>query len=310
MHKLYPALILLFSLLIVAPARAQNTAKFSSLEVDLWPEYDHPGVLVIYRITLSSDTTLPTELVIPIPTSAGDPSAVAAKQVDGTLINMAFTKQVDGQWTDIHFTATMPDLQIEYYDTNLIKQGQARHYEFTWPGGFAIAALAIQVQEPLGSTQMRISPSLGAGEPNVDGLTYFNAKVGSLSPTQPFKITTDYSKSNDTLSAESLQVQPTRPLTEATPGRVQLLSGTNTILAVIGLVLIGVVLIAGGGFWYWQAGRSKEAPVAYHRRAHESREEVSAETESDEVIYCHQCGNRAGPSDRFCRVCGVKLRNE
>ncbi len=296
--------------MIVAPARAQTTAKFSSLEVDLWPEYDRPGVLVIYRITLSSDTTLPTELVIPIPTSAGDPSAVAAKQVDGTLINMAFTKQINGVWNNIHFTATMPEIQIEYYDANLVKQAQVRHYEYTWPGGYAVAALSIQVQQPLGSTQMRISPSLGAGEPNVDGLTYFNAKVGSLSPTQPFKITTDYSKSNDALSAESLQVQPTKPLTEATPGRVQLFSGVNTILAVIGLVLIGVVLIAGGGYWYWQSGRNKEAPVAYRRRGRESREEAPSENEIGEVIYCHQCGNRAGPSDRFCRVCGVKLRNE
>jgi hypothetical protein len=310
MRKLYPALILIISLLIAAPARSQNTAKFSSLEVDLWPEYDRSGVLVIYRITLSSDTPLPTDLVIPIPTSAGDPSAVAAKQVDGTLINMAFTKQVDGQWDKINFTATMPDIQIEYYDANLVKQGQARHFEYTWPGGFAVAALSIQVQQPLGSTQMRISPNLGAGEPNTDGLTYFNAKVGSLSPTQPFKITTDYSKDNDTLSAESLQVQPTRPLTEATPGRVQLFSGTNTILVVLGLVLIGVVLLAGGVYWYWQSGRSKEMPVAYKRRAREIREEVSAENEDSEVLYCHQCGNRAGPSDRFCRVCGVKLRNE
>ena len=157
---------------------------------------------------------------------------------------------------------------------------------------------------------MRISPNLGSGEANVDGLTYFNAKVGSLSPTQPFKITTDYSKSNDILSAESLPVQPTKPLTEATPGRVQLFSGVNTILAVIGLVLIGVVLIVGGGYWYWQSGRSKEAPLAYRRRGRESREEAPAETDNGEVIYCHQCGNRAGPSDRFCRVCGVKLRYE
>jgi hypothetical protein len=280
------------------------------MEVDLWPEYDRPGVLVIYRLTLSSDTTLPAELTIPIPASAGEPSAVASKQVDGKLINMAYTKQVNGQWNNIHFTATLPDIQIEYYDTNMIKQGQARHYEYTWPGGYAVAALSIQVQQPLGSSEMRVSPNLGAGEAGKDGLTYYSAQVGSLSPTQPFKITTDYQKSSDTLSAESLQVQPTKPLTEATPGRVQLFSGTNTILAVIGLVLIGVVLIAGGGYWYWQSGRSKEAPVAHRRRARESREDTPAENEATEVIYCHQCGNRAGPVDRFCRVCGVKLRTE
>jgi hypothetical protein len=310
MRKLYLAFILIASLLIAAPAGAQGTPKLSSMEVDLWPEYDRPGVLVIYRLTLSSDTTLPAELSIPIPMSAGEPSAVASRQVDGTLVNMAYTKQVNGQWDDIRFTATMPEIQIEYYDTNIIKQDQAHHFEYTWPGGYAVAALSIQVQQPLGSSEMRISPNLGAGQVGKDGLSYYTAQVGSLSPTQTFKISIDYQKSSDTLSAESLQVQPTKPLTEATPGRVQLFSGTNTILAVIGLILIGVVLIAGGGYWYWQSGRNKEAPVAHRRRAREMREEVPAETDEREVIYCHQCGNRAGPGDRFCRVCGVKLRTE
>ncbi len=308
MRKLYLELILLFSLLIAAPARAQNIPKFSSMEVDLWPEYDRPGVLVIYRITLSSDTTLPAELTIPIPSSAGEPSAVAAKQVDGTLINMAYTRQVVGQWSEIKFTAALPDIQIEYYDANLIKEGQARHFAYNWPGGFAVAALSIQVQQPFGSSGMRISPNLGPGKAENDGLTYYTSQIGSLSSTQSFKIAIDYQKSNDTLSAENLQVQPSKPLTDDTPGRIQLFSGTNTILTVIGLVLIGIVLMAGGGYWYWQFGRGKEAPIMQQRRLRDSREDVPTEDVESEVIYCHQCGNRAGSGDRYCRVCGVRLR--
>jgi hypothetical protein len=331
MRKLTLALILFLSLIIASPARAQRANKFSSVEVDLWPEYDHPGILVIYRITLSSDTTLPTELTISLPASVAEPSAVAVKQVDGTLINMAYTKQITGQWNHIHFTATMPDIQIEYYDASLIKQGQARHYEYNWPGGYGVAAFSIQVQQPLGSTNMLISPRLSVGEVGQDGLTYYTAQVGSLSPSQIFKISIDYQKPNDMLSAERLQVQLSKPLDESTPGRIQLFSGMNTLLAVIGLILIGAVLIAGGGYWYWQSGRSKEAPVRYRRqqrRAGESPDESSAENEVDEeggssayggvnriktgenTVYCQQCGNRAGQGDRFCRLCGVKLRIE
>jgi hypothetical protein len=331
MRKLSLALILFLSLVIASPARAQGVTKFNSVEVDLWPEYDHPGILVIYRVTLSPDITLPAEITIPLPANVVEPSAVAAKQVDGTLINMAYTKQISGQWNYIQFTATMPDIQIEYYDASLTKQGQARHYEYNWPGGYEVAALSIQVQQPLGSTNMRISPSLGAGEAGKDGLTYYTAQVGSLSPSQTFKISIDYQKSTDTLSAESLQVQPSQPLNESTPGRIQLFSGMNTLLAVIGLVLIGAVLIAGGGYWYWQSGRSKEAPVLnrrQRRRVKEGQDEPSTENEADEeggsstsggvnrtttgenTVYCQQCGNRAGPGDRFCRLCGVRLRIE
>ena len=336
MRKLTLALILFLSLVIACPARAQGVTKFSSVEVDLWPEYDHPGILVIYRITLGPDITLPTELTIPLPASVVEPSAVAAKQVDGTLINMAYTKQISGQWNYIQFTATMPDIQIEYYDPNLTKQSQARHYEYNWPGGYGVTALSIQVQQPLGSTNLRISPSLGAVEAGIDGLTYYTAQVGSLSPSQTFKISIDYQKSNDTLSAESLQVQPSKPLNESTPGRIQLFSGMNTLLAVIGLVLIGAALIAGGRYWYWQSGRKKETPVRRRRErqsAGEGQDEPSAENEVGEegesssytgvdpttigenverefAVYCQQCGNRAGQGDRFCRLCGVRLRIE
>jgi hypothetical protein len=310
MRKLYLILALVFLLLFAAPVRAQNIPKFNSMEVDLWPEYDRPGVLVIYRITLSADTSLPAELRIPIPSSAGEPSAVAAKQVDGTLINMAYTRQVVGQWSEIQFTAALPDIQIEYYDTRLMKQGQSRHFDYYWPGGFAVAALTIQVQQPVGSSGMRISPNLGAGQAGSDGLIYYTAQVGSLSSAQSFKITLDYQRSSDALSAESLPVNPTRPLTDATSGRIQLFSGTNTLLAVLGLVLIGVVLIAGGGYWYWQSGHGKEEPGMQQRRLRGNREEAAIENGTGEVIYCHQCGNRAGPGDRYCRVCGVKLRVE
>jgi hypothetical protein len=105
----------------------------------------------------------------------------------------------------------------------------------------------------------------------------------------------------------------------------------NTLLAVIGLILIGIVLIAGGGYWYWQSGRSKEAPALLRRqwrREGEDRDEKPAENGTGEdsgnssfggvnhtstqenIVYCQQCGNRAGPGDRFCRLCGVRLRIE
>src|SRR3990172_8860380 len=50
-----------------APARAQAAPSIELLEIVLWPEYDRPAVLVIYRVTLSPDTAFPTQLTPPIP---------------------------------------------------------------------------------------------------------------------------------------------------------------------------------------------------------------------------------------------------
>ena len=111
-------LLLLLCLLIIIPMRvaAQNDLNVSTVEVDLWPEYDRPSMLVIYRITLAPDVTLPAQVSLRIPARVGLPNAVAAKQTDGSLINTPYDLQESGDWGILEFQATSPELQIEYYD--------------------------------------------------------------------------------------------------------------------------------------------------------------------------------------------------
>jgi hypothetical protein len=66
---------------------AQDDVSFSKLEIDLWPEYDRPEVLVIYRISLDPAASLPADLTLRIPVDA-QVNAVAARQADGGLFNI------------------------------------------------------------------------------------------------------------------------------------------------------------------------------------------------------------------------------
>jgi hypothetical protein len=77
------------------------------------------------------------------------------------------------------------------------------------------------------------------------------------------------------------------------------------------LGFLGIALIAGGGWWYWRSGLSKErspAGAARPRRKPSTSREPAASPEG--YVYCHECGKRAGPGDRFCRACGARLRTE
>ncbi|MEK6220761.1 MAG: hypothetical protein N2D54_00755, partial [Chloroflexota bacterium] len=56
---------------------AQAQPSFSSVVVQLWPEYDRQEVLVIYSITLADDTQLPAQITVNIPIAAVVPTAVA-----------------------------------------------------------------------------------------------------------------------------------------------------------------------------------------------------------------------------------------
>jgi len=283
---------------------AQGTPKLKSLGVDLWPEYDKPKVLVIYRIVVSPDTSLPVELTFRIPASAGEPNAVANLESNGTLTNLNYTRHVEGDSALISFTATMPEIQIEYYDPGLVKQGKDRQFEYRWSGDYAVDNMTIQLQQPVGASTASLSPAADSSVAGSDGLTYYTKQVGALPAGQSFNLDVSYQKSTDTLSAESLQVQPSAPLAETPPTERAIITALPWAVGVL-----GIALLVGGAFWYWQSGK-KRASIQPRRRhapvAPEPREPALPEG----YVYCHQCGNRAGPGDRFCRTCGTKLRLE
>jgi hypothetical protein len=194
----------------------------------------------------------------------------------------------------------MPGVQIEYYDPGLLKEGSTRHFDYSWPGDYAVDSMEVVVQQPVDARDMRISPSLGSGKQGNDGLLYYVAEVGSLEAGQSFTISLDYQKETDALSATNLNVAPSAPLNDSTLGRMNLSTRLPWILGAL-----GVLLIVGGGVWYWQSGRRKSGPASRQRHKPAAAREAAP---TEDFVYCSQCGKRAAPGDRFCRTCGSQLR--
>jgi hypothetical protein len=282
---------------------AQDDASFSKLEIDLWPEYDRPEVLVIYRISLDPATSLPADLTLRIPADA-QVNAVAARQADGGLFNIAYDRTVSGDWAEISFNASLPDVQMEYYDPNLVKDGSTRQYKYRWPGDYAVEALDMEVQQPVGAANLTTSPALGVGTPGGDGLVYYRSSVGALPVGQEFDLSLSYEKASEEFSAAGLQVQPSAPVDDMAG------SWLTQFLTVLpwGLLTMGVLLLIGGGIWFWQSGKRKNQASQSQRRRHKPAQAAASTPEGQ--IYCHSCGKRAGAGDRFCRACGTRLRLE
>ena len=302
------ALVMVFFGILPSLAQ-QEEISLSYLEVDLWPEYDSPEMLVIYRITLPPTVSLPVDLTFRIPAASGEPSAVAGRGIsaegDTGLFTIPYEHQVDGEWGLVTLTATMPELQLEYYDPGLLKQGAARRFNFQWPGDYAVDALTIQVQQPRDATGMSISPASGNGTPGKDGLIYYNKQVGSLPAGQDFQLAINYQKETDALTATSLQIQPSAPMASVPTTQSSLMKVLPWVLG-----FFGIVLIVGGGVWYWQSGKGDGSRSKARRRRKTSAQSPNETIPAEGHVYCHQCGKRAAPKDRYCRTCGTKLRNE
>ena len=77
-------LVVLLAGLLKVPAQAQGGANLERLEIAIWPEYDRPSALVIYKARLDTSVDLPAVVRLPIPASVGAPHAVAAWSPDGS----------------------------------------------------------------------------------------------------------------------------------------------------------------------------------------------------------------------------------
>lgn len=303
MNRIRPILLLVFMLVILtSTAGAQEPRTLSSVDVDLWPEFDKPSMLVIYTLTLPPESSFPVDMEFRIPTSAGVPNAVAGLQPDGVLIDLNY-EQIPGEgFSRILFTAPTPIVQIEYYDPNLLKEDSLRQYEYRWPGDFEVEKFSIEVQQPADASDMQISPSMGSGTEYSDGLLYYASDIGRLPLGQTFSISIQYQKETDELTAPVMPVEPSAPIGETSVAELNTFAALPWVLG--GL---GVLLIAGGGYWYWKSGHSTSKTAAPARRRKKATA-VDTPVSSDGNIYCHQCGKRASRGDRFCRACGTQLR--
>ena len=299
---------LLAVLVLGRPARAAETPHFAALKISLWPEYDRPAVLVMYDIALPESTDLPVTLDIRIPARAGEPFAVAFQEPSGNLVNADYRYSASGEWGVVSVNAMMPNLHIEYYDPSLVKEGSERRFVFHWPGDFAVDAVSLVIQQPATATGMKITPAMGDGAVESDGLTYYRAQIGALTAGQTFDVSVVYTKNDDILSKEKLAPHDVLPAEAPAKGEVTVRKVLPWVLTTLGVVLIVIGLV-----WYWISRQTTPEPAPRRRSRSRKRqpmppEALAGDAEADAVRYCPQCGARAQPGDRFCRVCGAKLR--
>jgi hypothetical protein len=315
MKRLFTTLIILAGLITVlyVKAQAQGPVVFDHVQIDIWPEYDQPTALVIYKITLPASATLPAQVTLSIPNTVGQPSSVAMQNVDGLLYNLNYTTTTVGAWTKISFTAPSVTLQMEYYDPGLVTNTSARSFQYTWPGDYKVNDLVFRVQQPPTATALTIQPTQGMAATGNDGLTYWGNDVGAVDAGTSVTLKINYTKSDSLLTISQIKPLSTDPAGTGQPAAGGLLQGLSMWM-VVGIA--GLVLIGGGVTWFVIQRRSLNT-IAPERQRHSTtpspdlpRTNAGLEAATSNVaIYCHQCGKRAVSGDVFCRGCGSRLHS-
>ena len=302
MRKWLSILVLLAALLFPLSARAQQGISFAQMSVQLWPEYDRPSMLAIYDFTLSENTSLPAKVTLRIPAEA-DLNAVARHE-NNALVNVPYDAPVkEGEW--LVLTLTVDDFstyRVEYY-APLQKEGDARSYTFQWAGDYPIETLAVQVQQPLTATSLDVTPPLPDESEDSAHLKYREGTFSSLPAGETFTLSIQYTKADDALSVSSMPVQPAN-----TPPQNGKFFSEKTLPWIFSGA--GFLLILGGLLYYFFGGKMQTGKKSVRRARHASRPRAPKESPAGQAVYCHQCGTRAQPGDKFCRVCGARLRED
>jgi hypothetical protein len=171
---------------------AQAILRLEQLQVDLWPEYDQPAMLVIYRGRLADDVELPATLTLHLPARVERPNAVAYDDGSGTLLNATYSTRAEGDWVAVTLETSTPNFQLEFYDS-LARKDELRSYTFVWPGDYAVGQFNFFLLPPPGAEDVQTDPALtlvqqfGTDAPSLVGVLDSGLAVG-----QEIQLTVSY----------------------------------------------------------------------------------------------------------------------
>jgi hypothetical protein len=303
-------LTLLLMFLLVGPGLAQSPTPLADLSIALWPEYDRPEVLVIFRGRVADDVSLPAQVSFTLPPTIQALHAIAyLDQEQGTLVNIPeydFVEGADGKV--LTFTTPSRQFQFEYYSADLLSiNGDVRTLFFSFTASTDVANFGLELQQPTTVRAFTSDPPPSDTEVGQDGLVYALYTIGAISAGNSYSLQASYTRSTDKLSAEV-----NIPAMEQMPVEV----GDGGLRDYLGLILIvaGVLLlVAAFAYWFWSQRAVVVSPrpsSSREKRLHAPRSAPSPAADKKLAVYCHQCGTKFREDGQFCHACGAERRAE
>jgi hypothetical protein len=308
-------LTLTFCLTVLAwPALAQDSPTLTDLRISLWPEYDRPGVLVIYRGLFAPDTALPVPVEVRIPAGVGTPTAVAYVDEAGQRLNQAYTIRAEGEELVVAFELSTLAFQLEYYDDLPIDATGGRRYTFTYTADYGITTLNLEIQVPPTAEAFTLDPAADSVVTESDGLDYHLVQTGPVAQGETMSWTFAYQKDDEDLtSPPSSQAAPPATAAPSPQG-----SDNSTVL----LFLVAFLALFGVGataFWLGRRAQSisessPPPPSRPKRRGSGQASKTQSQrlplSDLDATLFCRKCGAQLRADSEFCHKCGTPVRRD
>jgi len=300
------ALLAIFCL--VPGAGAQSPVdQLATLEIELWPDYDQPQVLVLLTGTLGDSAATPATVTLPIPTAATINAVAHVNAGSGDMENVSdVNSDTPGELT---FTTPSPTFRIEYY-LPYNSDGDRHDFTFGWRSDMTIDQLLATVQQPAGASDFQLSPAAAQTRIGADGLTYHAFDAQALPAGQEFSVTASYDLAGGELSADvvpTLQPQVQGPLPLVSEPAQPADTGLNW--ALVAIIAGGLIIVAAVVWFLFSSNTTRRKRTPRPRPVRHAKPRGSRPSATPSAAqFCHNCGQPIDDEDRFCRNCGTPVK--
>lgn len=291
----------------VGPVTAGTTAPLAAvaMDVQIWPEYDDPGVLAIYEGRLRPSVSTPVDFTFLVPAGARI-HMVGGIDQQGRHVHAEYaTRERDDGLVEITYRLEVPTFYMEFYYDPF--SGRNRR-KFTYPvvSAFPVDSLVVAVQKPRRAEGFSVKPSTGEVARDRNGFEYRVLRLGARAGGEKTPVTVTYRKEDREPSVSPDQAG--KSASAAAAAGSQKPPEHQLAFFVLGIV---AVLSGGAGLFYptlreWLgtgSGRGSGGGSG-RRRARKA----SFRGASRPGKFCSACGEALIEGANFCGACGQPTR--
>lgn len=298
-HPIPYLLAVLLGSAVGSPAAPQGGEQRSgptvvAMNVDIWPEFDDPRVLVIYDGMLAAGTETPVEFSFVVPADAQVHMAGGIAPDGGHLHADFDTRLREDGLMEVSYTLQVPHAYMEFYYDSFTGADERR---FTYPvvSRFDIDSLVVRVQEPLRAEGFELDPAAEDIVQDDRGLSYGVLRFAARASGTVTPVTVSYRKSDRQPSVAPGQA-PTSGQ-DRQPGPSSSIPWGRAWSWIFATLAAGFFAV---GFYERFAARRRDGERGSGPAARPGSTPVAG--------FCTECGHPAAPSHRYCGGCGRPLR--
>lgn len=220
------------------------------MRVSIWPEHDDPSLLAIYDGRFEDVSSYPIKTSFFVPRGSVISDACSLSH-EGQHFCQLYKTTPGAEFDEVILTLPYPNFYLSFHTPHFDTQDEKRAFQYRIKANHPIKSLEIDIQQPLRSSEFRITPAKDAialkqeeaSISQVKGFTHFAYIMHDIKPGQEPRFGLNYSKQDPKPSVDIKYVSMKGPKTTTSPYETQKkIKGYIYIVFATGL-LVALVLI-------------------------------------------------------------------